>query len=403
MKGLEGVKAQLAALETLNERLFSAFDSPRSDYFLDDLLGEEGRGEHAEVAEQLCVTLEGVQRELLEAGKDDAESGLKERLQGLARITARTREELHTLAFHQYPDYIRWGQNSQAPTARGHRVSNRTTLHLTPIAVGRKLEEMLWKEVKSVVLTSATLANSGGFSYVKDRLGLKEPLVEKVVGSPFDFKTQALLYVPAGLPAPPKSADANYVSAIADEIERIVRLTEGRAFLLFTSRRMLNEVYSLLELRLEMPLFKQGDMPAPRLLDEFRESGNGCLFGVQTFWEGVDVQGDALSCVVIDRLPFAVPDSPITRARTDAISAAGGDWFRDFSVPQAQIRLKQGFGRLIRTQNDRGMVCILDTRILTRNYGAEFVRYLPPASRASLWNRVERFWNGVEPDAEVVG
>jgi ATP-dependent DNA helicase DinG len=244
------------------------------------------------------------------------------------------------------------------------------------------------------------LSNSGGFSYLRSRLGVPAGVIECITGSPFDFKQQAMLYVPGHLPPPPGSGVANpepgassFIDSALEEIKRLLTLTAGRTFILFTSRKMLGQVYDRLYGTVPFPLFRQGDQPPGLLLRAFRDSGNGCLLGTQTFWEGVDVRGEALSCVIIDRLPFAVPDSPITRARTDVIKENGGDWFNDFSVPQAQIRLKQGFGRLIRTREDRGIVCILDTRLITKAYGQDFVRYLPPASRASVWERVERFWN----------
>ncbi len=392
-KGIDITTERLSALDHLNDALFGTFRHDRQEFFFKDALDSTGEEQAKEITGRLCTTLDEVSKELLERAKE-ADSGVKERLQGLSRMAARIRDELNTLMFHVEPDYIRWGERGEFRTRGKAKTEPRTTLHYTPIQVGKLLEEMLWESVESVVMTSATLANSGGFSYLRARLRVPEPAVERVVGSPFDFKQQALLYVPGHLPEPPKQSMPAYTDAIAKEIERIVTLSDGRAFLLFTSRRMLNEVYDLLSDRLPFPLFRQGDMPPSRLLEAFRESGDGCLFGTQTFWEGVDVQGDALSCVIIDRLPFAVPDSPITRARTEAITAAGGDWFSEFSVPQAQIRLKQGFGRLIRTQTDRGIVCILDKRLISKGYGKEFVRHLPPASRASLWPRVERFWKG---------
>lgn len=393
---------RLAALEQMSTAFFAPFQEKgqggKSDFFFADVLDTPRQQEAADLTTQICVTLEQVQNDLLAKAKDEKDTPVAERLQGLARMGGRLREELHTLLFKTDPDYIRWGESVTPPAAVSRRTKSepRTTLYFTPIMVGKLLREMLWNRVESVVLASATLANSGGFSYVRGRLGLEEggnlQVIERVVGSPFDFKQQALLYCPAHLPPPAKSNDRAYVETVADEIERLVKLSGGRAFLLFTSRRMMTEVYDLLAPRLDYPLFQQGEMPSGKLLEAFKQSGNGCLFGTQTFWEGVDVQGDALSLVVIDRLPFAVPDSPVIRARTEAITQAGGDWFTEYSIPQAQIRLKQGFGRLVRTHLDRGIVCILDTRLLTKNYGKEFVRHLPPASRASLWSRVERFW-----------
>ncbi len=391
MRGLDLDKTRLQTIEDTASRMFVPFQqSPKSEFYFDEVLETETRSALENQTSITCNSISELEKDILEVAKQD--ETLRERLEGIARLCGRAREELHQIFFQQDENAIRWAE--VVHQTRSGKKESRIHLHLTPISVAKVLDTALWQRMEGrgcVTMISATLSNSGGFSFLRKRLGVPENAIECVEGSPFDFKSQAMLYVPGHLPAPAPAAE--YAEQIVKEIERVLLLTEGRAFLLFTSRAMLNTVYDQLKDRLPFPLFRQGDLPPNRLLDNFRASGNGCLLGAQTFWEGVDVQGEALSCVIIDRLPFAVPDSPITKARSQAIVDEGGDWFNDYSVPQAQIRLKQGFGRLIRTRTDHGIVCILDSRLIRKGYGAEFVRYLPQASRASKWAGVERFWN----------
>lgn len=394
IKDVEIEPERLSALDQLNTQLFTPFQQAgKSEFTVEEAIRPEARSAAEETVGLTCNAMSELQNKLIEAAKQNAD--IKERLDGLSRMLGKAREELHELFFLDQSEAIRWGEVETA--RRNNGVESRVSLHLTPISVASVLGPALWSQTETatgtVVLLSATLSNSGGFSYVRQRLGVPEECIECIVGSPFDYKSQALLYVPAHLPAP--APGPQYADLLASEISKVVKLTNGRAFLLFTSRMMMNAVYERLIGAVPFPLYRQGDMPPGRLVEEFKNSGNGCLLGLQTFWEGVDVQGEALTCVIIDKLPFAVPDSPVTRARTKAISEAGGDWFKEFSIPQAQIRLKQGFGRLIRTHSDRGIVCIMDTRLLTRNYGAEFVKYLPQTSRASKWNRVEKFYETI--------
>jgi ATP-dependent DNA helicase DinG len=404
VKGLDIDRSRLQTLEELNSGLFAPFvQTGKSEFLFEEALPDETRAGVETWTGQTCNSISELQNDLLDQAK--ADENLRERLEGMARLCGRAREELNQLFFQQDANAIRWAEMSYGGR---DRKEPRVTLHLTPISISEILETSLWGSDRlrirqgSVILISATLANSGTFSYVRQRLGVPDDAVECIVGSPFDYKRQAMLYVPGHLPAPDRSGRVpDYTDKVVAEIERVLQLSGGRAFLLFTSRAMLNTVHERLSASLPFPLFKQGDLPPGKLVEAFKASGNGCLLGAQTFWEGVDIQGEALSCVIIDRLPFAVPDSPVTRARTQAIQSAGGDWFRDYSIPQAQIRLKQGFGRLIRTRADHGIVCILDSRLITKDYGAEFVKYLPPASRASKWSRVEKFWHGESLPAQT--
>jgi ATP-dependent DNA helicase DinG len=248
-------------------------------------------------------------------------------------------------------------------------------LRASPIDVSRIVREALFDRYRTVVLTSATLAVDGSFAYVKGRLGLRDA-DEIRVPSEFDFRRQALLYLPRQMP-PPKSP--SFAEAVAREAIALVRHSQGRAFVLFTSYKVLHAVRPFIEMALPYPVLVQGTAPRSALLDDFRSAGNAVLLATSSFWQGVDVVGDALSCVVIDKLPFASPGDPVTAARIDAITARGGDAFADYQVPLAILALQQGLGRLIRHRGDRGVLAILDPRLRTMGYGRRFLASLPPA------------------------
>src|SRR5579872_7492428 len=262
------------------------------------------------------------------------------------------------------------------------------SLQATPIDVGPVLRECLWSKLDTVVLTSATLAVGGGFDYIRQRLGI-EHAKDLVLPSHFDYPNQAILYVPPDLPDP---RTPQFSVKAADRIRKLLEITRGRAFVLFTSYAQMRDIYQRLLGEVEFPMLLQGDAPKSALLEEFRITPNCVLFATASFWQGVDVQGEQLSCVIIDRLPFAVPSDPVVAARVKAVDADGGNAFFQYQVPAAVITLKQGFGRLIRSLHDRGLLALLDNRILKKQYGRVFVESLPNYRRTTDIGQVEKFF-----------
>jgi ATP-dependent DNA helicase DinG len=390
-----------SATQTIRERsklFFASLPAGPSDLgrleFIDRLDFLEARGDAYLGALNALQRLEGELERLREV--DEAP--------GLRKRTADIRHHLKFLLESTDPNTVFWierratsGLRNAARNARDSATSIpqsfSTHLLATPIDVSTLLAETLFTHYPSVVLTSATLAvatqdGTPSFDHLKKRLGIPFPK-ELVVPSHFDYAQQALLYLPPGMPPP---RDPGFLPQAAEKIRRVLEITRGRAFCLFTSHAQMRELHDRLLTQLPYQLLIQGSAPRHVLLRQFRETPNAVLFGTSSFWQGIDVQGEQLSCVIIDKLPFAVPSDPIMKARTDAITAAGGNAFNDLQVPQAVIALKQGFGRLIRSLSDRGVLMLLDPRIRTTRYGATFLDSLPPYRRTDDITEVERFF-----------
>lgn len=286
----------------------------------------------------------------------------------------------------------RYAQVSKdAPTEQIHWYETHSrsfTLNLTPMDISRLFQARVEERSCAWVFTSATLAVGESFSHFSQRLGLQDAQTRRWE-SPFDFPRQALLYAPPGMPEPNSHG---YTAAVIEQALPVLEASRGRAFILFTSHRALQEAAGMLEERIDYPLLVQGQMPRSRLLEQFRELGNAVLLGTGSFWEGVDVRGSALSCVVIDKLPFASPGDPVLQARIEAMRKQGGNPFMDYQLPQAVITLKQGVGRLIRDVADRGVLMLCDPRLGSKPYGRIFLDSLPPMSKTRKLEVVQRFF-----------
>jgi Rad3-related DNA helicase len=301
----------------------------------------------------------------------------------LVEWTSRLAEDARLISTVNDEDSVRYVERGAGPRFA------EVTAKWTPVDVSEPLAEILFRQTP-VICTSATLA-VGDFSYFRRAVGIDEA-AELIAPSPFDYPRQCLLYVPSHLPEFRGAATPEYTAALCAEIERLVRASGGRAFLLFTSYRGLEDAYAALAARLPYTVLKQGEAPRGELLRHFRADGAAVLFGTRSFWEGVDVVGDALSLVVIDRIPFTVPDDPVVSTRVERMKRAGQDWFNDLMLPTATLQLKQGVGRLIRSRTDRGVVAILDSRLAHRSYGVRVIRALPPARLVRRIAEVESFF-----------
>lgn len=364
--------------------------------------------------------LEGVLRDARKSAEKLADEALLRELEGYTTRCFDMRTELNAVLAHTEKNYVYWAevQPRMADTNAGGRVSTRVprlALCGAPIDVAEAMQQTLFGKVCPVVLTSATLTTgaptgANAFEFLRERLGLTPEKSEKGVrtlslGSPFDYRKNAMLYVTKDLPDPAQAAV--FESAASKRAAEVLKATHGRAFVLCTSFRMVDGTARVLRESLpkDIRVLKQGEMSRGKLLDEFRKDISSVLVGTTSFWQGVDVPGESLTCVVIMKLPFAVPDDPLVQARVEALRQQGRDAFHEYQVPQAVMMFRQGFGRLIRTASDRGIVAVLDPRVLTKRYGAMFLDALPECAVTDDLDFIAEFargdGTGEEPEAPI--
>lgn len=310
----------------------------------------------------------------------DAYSEKMPEADSLVRRIRQTRFDLDFIVTQAEKNYVYWLEK------RGKGMF----LRASPIDVSQLLREKLFEKVDTCVLTSATLSANGKFDFIRERLGLeKQKTATLLAPSAFDYEKQAIIYLPKAMPDP---RSFEFTQLAAGEIVKLLQVTEGRAFVLATSNSSMNALYELVSMRVNYPCFVQGSMSKAGLLERFRNTPNAVLFATSSFWQGVDVRGEQLSCVIIDKLPFAVPSDPIVAARTRFIDENGGRSFFEYSIPQAVISLKQGVGRLIRSTTDTGVIAILDSRLRTKGYGRDFLASLPRTRITSDLKEVEKLF-----------
>jgi ATP-dependent DNA helicase DinG len=369
-------------------RLFLVLEATRTGVEDRVRLSPDSLHDAAEPGADVAGILEGLEATLLllqQAGGQVpiVEGEALDDLLGLARRVKATREDVRFLLKASDPDFVYFVE------MRGRT----TAFRAVPIDVSALVRQTVIERRRATVLTSATLAVEGSFDYVRARLGVARAR-ELRLASEFDYTRQALLYLPRDMPSPRSPA---FPAAAAAAIADILKRTRGRAFVLFTSYAMLRFVESVLAGALDYPLLVQGEAPRSALLERFRRTPNAVLLATSSFWQGVDVVGEALSCVIVDKLPFASPADPITAARLEAIGARGGDPFSEYQVPLAILTLQQGLGRLLRHRRDRGVLAILDPRLRTMGYGRRFLAALPPAPQTVDVTRIDQFFGADAP------
>ena len=342
------------------------------------------------------------------ADHHDDEEQRQEDVAALARRARELRDELRLLLRADDAEYVYFVEfrgralrpfeslgvvpgNVEGRHAQGDPIPSRGGIFLraSPIDVSAIMSKLLFDRMRATVLTSATLSVDGTFEYIRSRLGIRQA-DEIRLPSEFDYGRQAILYLPPKMPDPRSDA---FATAAGREVIEILKRTRGRAFVLFTSYATMREVQAIAEMALDYPILAQGSLPRSQLLAQFRETPHAVLFATSSFWQGVDVIGEALSCVIVDKLPFASPSDPITAARIESIRARGGDAFADYQVPLAVLALQQGLGRLIRHRRDRGVLAVLDPRIRTKGYGRRFIASLPPAPVVHELSHVGAFFS----------